>query len=823
MNTCQSPASRTLREGILQHRRIHDLTRIGLTRVSLSRIVIVMMTLALALALSASAALAQSAVPFLNAPLSPGVRVPGSATFTLTVYGTGFASDSVVKWNGTALTTTFVSSSEVTASVSAADQATAETGLVTVSNGGVVSNADYFQVIKGGYTVGYGKLDYATDTTPNDVTTADFNGDGILDLAVPTGDNSVSVLLGVGNGTFAAHVEYAVPGHPSAIIHGDFNGDGKMDVATADPYTSEITVLLGNGDGTFQPHQEYAASTQPVALATADVNGDGKLDIIVVNYKANNVSVLLGNGDGSFQPPVDYATGNGPSGVAIGDFNGDGLLDLAVANNTDNTVAILLGTGNGKFGTAVPYPTIAGANSVVAGNFTGTNVLDLAVGTSNSRISVLLGNGNGTFQAHVDYAIGANAVAIATADVNADGKLDLISANYNDNTVSVLLGKGTGTFNTESIYPTSSGPSGLAVGDFNNNGKLDIVAAAVNSNTVSVLTDNPISITPSVFGFGTNTSGHSYVSKPFTLKNSGTTTYTMGSIAFIGTDASDFTLTNDTCGATVAAGKTCTFTITFSPIASEVANTQMTITAANGSMLGVQLTGKGNIPIDLVPRTMTFPGWQLIGTTSAGKIDTFTNESGVDIYFTLIDLEGENPTEFSFTSTCAGGGPPFNYSVPLLPGASCASTVYFTPTESGSAHITQVYYGNLTLMKQGLLISGEATAVKVTPSSLTFPQATIGQTTTSVVTFQNAGPVPMQISSAYFSNGTANVFSIQSNTCNFVAGSGGSVPANSTCTFTLAFTPTVAGTQSATFNIGDGDPAPASTVLVSGTGVAAAN
>jgi hypothetical protein len=823
VNTCQSPAFRTLREGILQHRRSHDSTRIGLTRVGLTRIVIVVMTLALALALSSSAVLAQTAVPFLNAPLSPGVKLPGSATFTLTVYGTGFASDSVVKWNGTALTTTFVSSSEVTASVSAADVATAETGLVTVSNGGVISNTDYFQVVKGGYTVGYGKLDYATDTTPNDVTTADFNGDGILDLAVPTGDNSVSVLLGVGNGTFAAHVEYAVPGHPSAIIHGDFNNDGKMDVATADPYTSEITVLLGNGDGTFQPHAEYAASTQPVALATADVNGDGKLDIIVVNYKANNVSVLIGNGDGSFQAPVDYATGNGPSSVAIGDFNGDGKLDLAVANNTDNTVAILLGNGNGTFQAAVPYPTAVGANSVVAGNFTSANVLDLAVGTSNTRLSVLLGNGNGTFQTHVDYTIGANAVAIATADVNADGKLDLISANYNDDTVSVLLGTGTGTFSkTPSIYPTSSGPSGLAVGDFNNNGKLDIVAAAVNANTVSVLTDNPISITPSVFGFGTQTSGYSYASKPFTLKNSGTVAYTLGSVAFIGTDASDFTLTSNTCS-TVAAGKTCTFTVTFSPIASEVANAQMTITATNGSVLAVQLTGKGNIPIDLVPRTMTFPGWQLIGTTSAGKTDTFTNESGVDIYFTLIDLEGANPTEFSFTSTCAGGGPPFNYNVPLLPVAECASTIYFTPTQSGPAHITQVYYGNLSLMKQGLLISGEATAVKVTPTSLTFPPATIGQTTTSVVTFQNAGPTTMPISSAYFSNGTANVFTIQSNTCNFVAGSGGSVPPNSTCTFTLAFTPTVAGTQSATFNIGDPDPAPASTVLVSGTGVAPAN
>jgi hypothetical protein len=124
----------------------------------------------------------------------------------------------------------------------------------------------------------------------------------------------------------------------------------------------------------------------------------------------------------------------------------------------------------------------------------------------------------------------------------------------------------------------------------------------------------------------------------------------------------------------------------------------------------------------------------------------------------------------------------------------------------------------MTLMKQGLLIQGEGTAVKVTPSSITFPTTAVGSTSTSVVTFQNAGSVPMQINSAYFSNGTANVFTIQSNTCNFVMGVGGSVPANTTCTFTLAFTPTVTGTQTATFNIGDNDPAPAPTVTLSGTG-----
>src|SRR5271156_3116712 len=115
------------------------------------------MTLTIAAAMfvllsGASLAPAQSAVPLLNAPLAPEQKTPGSAAFTLTVYGTGFASGAVVNWNGTPLTTTFVTSSELTAAVPATNAAAAATALVTVSNGGVISNANYFQVVKNGYT-----------------------------------------------------------------------------------------------------------------------------------------------------------------------------------------------------------------------------------------------------------------------------------------------------------------------------------------------------------------------------------------------------------------------------------------------------------------------------------------------------------------------------------------------------------------------------------------------------------------------------------------------------------------------------------------------
>src|SRR6266446_3223016 len=312
------------------------------------------LTLAVIVILSLGASVALAQVPVVNNPLVPEQKAPGSATFTLTVNGSGFLSDAVVKWNGTALTTTFVKSSQITASVPAADLVTAGTATVTVNNGsGPASNAAHFQVVKNGYTVAFSKLDYATDASPQDAVAADFNGDGKVDLAVATGNNTVSILIGNGTGNFPTHVQYAVPGDPVAIVSGDFNGDGKVDVVTADQFQSEISVLLGNGDGTFKAHAEYATGTKPVALAAGDFNGDGHLDVVVVDNNASQVSVLLGNGDGTFKTHKEYKTGVGPSGVAVGDFNGDGKLDLVVANNNDNTVSILLGNGDGTFQTQV--------------------------------------------------------------------------------------------------------------------------------------------------------------------------------------------------------------------------------------------------------------------------------------------------------------------------------------------------------------------------------------------------------------------------------------------------------------------------------------
>ncbi len=180
----------------------------------------------------------------------------------------------------------------------------------------------------------------------------DFNGDGIMDLALlgydegtPYIPGPLIIAMGTAQATFvdnSATQPVTTLISPVTAVLGDFNGDGILDLALADSGSAALTVLLGNGDGTFtQKMGQPDAGLTTQFIATADLNGDGKLDLILVD-SANSVLIFLGNGDGTFQTPLVVAAGNGASQVAVGDFNGDGRLDLAVVNTTDNTVSLLI-------------------------------------------------------------------------------------------------------------------------------------------------------------------------------------------------------------------------------------------------------------------------------------------------------------------------------------------------------------------------------------------------------------------------------------------------------------------------------------------------
>ena len=340
-------------------------------------------------------------------------------------------------------------------------------------------------------------VDCPTGSWPDSVISTDFNGDGHADLAVANASaNTVSILLGNGDGTLDAKVDYVTGSGPQSLTSGDFNKDGNADLAVANGADNTVRILLGNGDGTFIVGVQYATGRSPYCVISADFNGDGKADLATANIHDNTLSILLGNGDGAFAAKADYATGAGLYSLTSADFNGDGKADLVAANYTDSTVSILAGNGDGGFAAKTDYATGKYPLSVVSADFNGDGKADLDVANASAdTVSILLGSG-GAFTAKSDYATGAGPYSVISADFNVDGKADLAVTNYNDNTVRILLGNGSGFFTVDGDYATGRYPISASSADFNGDGKTDLAVANISDNTVSVLLRTAVDVTP---------------------------------------------------------------------------------------------------------------------------------------------------------------------------------------------------------------------------------------------------------------------------------------------------------------------------------------
>ena len=290
-------------------------------------------------------------------------------------------------------------------------------------------------------------------------------------------------------GLFRTGAVIGVGASPEYNLLADLNGDSKQDLLVVNYGESTLSVFQGNGDGTFALKTNWTgAASGPLQPVLVQLNGDAFPDLVVGNYTAGSVSIYLGNGNGSFRSLTNYPTGNQVVGVTTGDFNNDGRPDIAVANYGSSSLSVLLGLGGGVFQPAVAYPVGSAPYQLVTADFNKDGRLDLVTATYNTdNLVLLLGKGDGTFAAPSTLPVGNAPYAVQTADLDADGNADLVTSS-SDGTIQILRGLGNGGFQTPLKLATGLGLNYyLAIADLDKNGRLDIIATGFNADRVGIL------------------------------------------------------------------------------------------------------------------------------------------------------------------------------------------------------------------------------------------------------------------------------------------------------------------------------------------------
>ncbi|CAF4931507.1 unnamed protein product [Rotaria socialis] len=336
---------------------------------------------------------------------------------------------------------------------------------------------------------------------PMSIILADINNDNHVDMIVSNHRTScIGILLGRGNFTFDSIATYSIGSlaAPQSVAVGDFDNDSQLDIVVANYGANTVTVFLGYVKGNFTSQISYSTGVQswPSCVIVGDFNRDNQLDIVTSNYYKNNVGILLGYGNGSFSNVTTYYTGDGssPQFIGAGDFNNDSILDIAVANSGNNGFVVLFGVGDGSFLCGNFYRTgkASAPWALAIGDFNGDNRLDVAVTNSAlNSISIFLQNGKDIYAGVQSYSTGSRSqpFAVAVADLNSDGLLDIVVANYGTDNIGIFLGRGSRIFNTLTTYSTGtfSGPSDIDIADLNNDNRLDIVVSNYRTDNVAIL------------------------------------------------------------------------------------------------------------------------------------------------------------------------------------------------------------------------------------------------------------------------------------------------------------------------------------------------
>jgi hypothetical protein len=303
--------------------------------------------------------------------------------------------------------------------------------------------------------------------------------------------------------------QFAVGRSPGSVLVEDLNGDGQLDLVVANEKSNDVSVLLDDGKGGFSPSRgsPFSAGPNPNDLAGGDFNGDGRIDLAIANHETQHVTVLLGDGRGAFAPapssPVTVVVKPHVHGVAAGDFNGDGNLDLVTDSWADDRVLVLFGDGKGSFATPGTYVDVGRHpyQRVRVADLNGDGKADIvSPNLEGDNVTILLGDGTGKFRepAGSPFACGDSPFNVAIGDVNADGKLDLAIVNSPSSTsdrsgqdgLFILIGDGLGGFTKMAGSPLATGkfPNIPAIGDVNGDGVADVAVSSPDGDKIIVFT-----------------------------------------------------------------------------------------------------------------------------------------------------------------------------------------------------------------------------------------------------------------------------------------------------------------------------------------------
>jgi hypothetical protein len=618
---------------------------------------------------------------------------------------------------------------------------------------------------------------------------ADFNQDGKVDiLAVPFG-----LLLGNGDGSFQAAVAVPLGVHPVGAVVGDFNNDGQLDIGSIDK-SGWLYLSVGN-HGSFG--NTSTVSTVPAVLGPltvlADVNGDGMLDQVSYGtYPSQGLIVRLGNGDGTFQAPQLTPGPNMGGNVVVADFNNDGKPDVAVSNSSNGsslTYSVYLGNGDGTFQAPLNIFSNRYAMSIAAADVNGDGKLDLLAAAENgvAGMDVSLGNGDGTFQPAVTYPTCA-AGGIVVADFNQDGKPDV--AVPCAVSLAVLIGNGDGTFQAYKSYGTAGAASPVVKGDFNGDGKIDIAAG------------------PFIY-LGNGDGSFQAPAAPLPVGN-----------PVLAMTAADFNQDGRTDLAMLIYPPSVSLTALFYGNADGSFSSSFLLGKPSGGFAAGDLDGDGtpdlladrpgastsltytnlNVPVvSLAPGQLTFTN-QAVGATGSPLTLTVSNPGIAALTIGAATVSGD----FAVSSN----GCPSS----LVSGASCSLQVTFTPTvlgpRTGLLTIASNSFGgaaNLALSGNG---APSGSAVQLSASSLTYANQLMGTSSaTKVVTVTSAGA-----GAVTFSGFAATGDFTQTTNCP------GVLNPSASCLVYVTFTPTATGTRPGTLVISDDAPGGSQTVNLSGTG-----